>query len=156
MPNNHNCEKEEVFAQIKENNDKIYKTLFGNGQPGLVQSVYELSGHIKTFNEGMPEVKKQMDDFLKFKISEEACKRGRYKNLQILATWLGLFILITFNVLNLMKSSSNSMERGNIVITNPTTLNEAIQEGKDVNIPADEIKRQHDKKYQDDIKNMNK
>lgn len=95
-----NCTKEDVFAGIRTTNEKFDKAINGNGRPGLIQTVTELSIHVSTLNESMPLFKEQISALLEFKATETACKSNKSKTIQAVALWFGLIIALVFNVLN--------------------------------------------------------
>ena len=155
VPQEHVCAKEETFTQIKETNERLYKAVYGNGQPGLMQVVSELSVHVKSFNEGMPAINKQIQELVDFKTAEVACKGGRVETLKMLGLYLGIFISISFGILNYKNTNATVSDKSNTITTDVSTVEQAMREGKNLKLRGAEVSKQYEENYQEGIKDMN-
>jgi hypothetical protein len=153
----HNCTQSENIKRLEESNEKILEILHGrNPPPGILERIGILSIHVEKLNEGMPTFNRQVDELLNFKKNTEACGDKRWKNIQTIGLFLGIFCSVLFSTLSFMKSSSNATDRENTVVTDPATLEQALRAGKNPKFRNGSVLKQYEKNYNEGIKDMNK
>jgi len=99
----HKCEKSETIENLQKETERTYKILHGNGQPGLLQSISELSGHIKYLSESVPELEKTISELVIFKNSEVAIKANRWKTIEVWGLYIGIIASVLISVINSKK-----------------------------------------------------
>ena len=150
------CAKEDVIINLQKDNEEFHHFFFGNGKPGFLRDMTELSIHVKAINEDMPELKKQLHELIVFKSIEMDKKASKSVLWQRGLIGLGIFFSVLFSTLGYLKSSSNAIERANTVVTSPAAIEKATDEGKNFKIPAKEMKKQKNQSYQEEIESINK
>ena len=150
------CTKEATFDEINKTADKFDKAINGNGRPGLIATVAILSTHVEALNKSMPSLNDKIDSLIQYKAANEACKSGRWKTIQSVALYFGLFTTFAFSILNYIDSHQVSEIKQNTVVTDPATLEQAIREGKNIKMRGATVTKEYEKNYQEGIKEMNK
>jgi hypothetical protein len=139
-----------------DNIKRFDKAIFGNGQPGLQQSVTELLVHTKVLGETIPIIQEQLGQLLTLRAIEEDRKKSwQYKFKTGLAV-LSVIVVIVLGFFNLRNTTTAVTAQENTVITDPATLENALREGKNPKFRDGAATKQYEKNYQEGIKDMNK
>ena len=145
----HNCTQTDTIKRFD-------KAIFGNGQPGLQQSVTELVVHVKTLGETIPAIQVQLGQLLTLKAIEEDRKKSWQYKVKTGLAILSVFVVIIIGYLNLRNTTATVTTQENTVITDPATLENALREGKNPKFRDGAALKQYEKNYQEGIKDMNK
>jgi len=100
----HKCEKQEIIESIKASNERYYKVLYGNGQPGLISTIFDLTNNVKTLHESIPELKQHITTLLDYKASEIAVKVERREKNNLGWTKASIYIAAIVGISGIMGS----------------------------------------------------
>lgn len=144
----HKCDKEPVFDQMKTNNEKLYKVIYGNGQPGLLTLITELSVNVKGLTDVVPALKEDIKSLMDFKAGEVAINNNKWKNIPV-------FISAIAIIVSIWAVSRNDTPK-QIVITDSPTLRQAMREEKDITVRGPSITKENAQFLEQEIQSINK
>lgn len=124
----HQCDKAGIIESLQRDQERIYKDLHGNGQPGIIKEIAELSGLLKPLHGMVVELQGNTKEIADYVAGEIALKNNKWKRLQVWGLYLGIIISIAVGFFESKKEV-------------PTEQLKAVlrQELKNYNITDDEI-----------------
>lgn len=144
----HKCEKETTIDDMRRDNDKMYKVIYGNGQPGLLSIISELSGNVKSLSSSMPELNNKIDSLMEFKAGEIALKNSKTESIKTWGMYIAIIVSIGIAVYNPAKRTE--------VVTDVQLLREAMREEKNITVRGESITKENVDYLNSEIQSMNK
>jgi len=145
----HKCGKEDAINDMKQDNEKMFKAIYGNGRPGLLTVIAELSVSVKSLSEAVPKLEEKISVLTTFKDGEVALKKGKMNAIRNWGMITGL--LITLGIAWFKPSAQPP-----IIVTDVQVLREAMREEKNITVRGGSITDDTEDALNAEIKSINK